>query len=194
MRGGERDNPDALAERIRQGDREAEEELARDYLPRVLTMARIRLGDAETARDIAQETFLAVLPPLREGRLRSAEALSAFLLGTARNIINSYLRTKSRRPIAEPVTAELVAPLNLTLELEERQRSALVRVALEGLKAVDRKILRLTLTEGMTPREIAPLVKLTAGNVRTRKARAIKAVARRIEDVSRNATANHLDN
>ena len=184
MRCSEPNGPDALAGRIRQGDRKAEEELARYYLPRVLTMARVRLGDIETARDIAQEMLLAVLSALREGKLRSSEALSAFVLGTARNILNGHLRSKRRRPIAEPLTEELAAPLNMALELEERQRSALVRVALdglEGLKAVDRRILRLTLLERMTPREIAPVVGLSADNVRTRKARAIKAIAGRIE-------------
>ena len=193
MPDSEGDSSDTLAGRIRQGDRAAEEEFAGYYFPRVLTMARIRLRDAEVAQDIAQETLLSVLLSLREGKLRSAEALSAFVLGTARNILNSYVRSKSRRPIVEPLTAELVAPVNLTLELEERQRSARVRVALEGLKAVDRKILRLTLLEGMTPGEIAPLIGRSAENVRTRKSRAIKAIARRIEKVTRNATANHLD-
>ena len=69
--------------------------------------------------------------------------------------------------------------------VELAERRALVRRALEHLKPLDRRILLLTLVDGMNPREIAPLVGLQPENVRTRKARAIKTISRVIANLSR---------
>ena len=53
------------AQRIQAGDPAAEEEVAEFFHPRVLAMASVRLRDAEAARDVAQETILAVLQAVR---------------------------------------------------------------------------------------------------------------------------------
>src|SRR5437667_2145601 len=174
-----------LVQRIQEGDPAAEEEVAEFFHPRVLAMASVRLRDAEAARDIAQETILAVLQAVRGCKLREAEKLLAFVFGTARNLINNYARAQSQNPRAVPLDPDTatVVPMAPVVELAERR--ALVRRALEHLKPLDRRILLLTLVDGMNPREIAPLVGLQPENVRTRKARAIKTISRVIANLSR---------
>ena len=71
------------------------------YRRGVFVIAVARTRDREAARDLTQEILIAVLKALREGRLRDSEKLSAFIQGTARNLINNYLRTKVRHAEVE---------------------------------------------------------------------------------------------
>ncbi len=182
----------SLARKIEQGDREAEAELARQFYVRVRPMASVQLRWSDAAVDIAQETIVQALEALRAGRLREPEKLPAFVLGIARNLINNHKRKEAQsrgvreRPPARPVDADPA----LT-RLDEQQRT-LVRAALARLSPVDRRILRLTLVEDRTPREIAPLVGLTPEVVRTRKSRAVKALADEIEAMTRTPRPDHV--
>jgi RNA polymerase sigma factor (sigma-70 family) len=173
-----------LAERIRDGDPSAEEELARLFTSRVALFAAVRTRDSEAARDLAQEVLLAVVCALRNGHLREAERLSGFVYGTARNLINNYLRNRSRVPTADPIDDTL--DLTSTPDpVETTERRGLVQRALGALDSTDRRILLLTLVEGLKPREIATRLGLTSEVVRTRKSRALKEVTERVKKLSR---------
>jgi len=181
-----------LARRIGHGDRDAEAELARAFHRRVRLMASVRLHGSDAALDIAQETILAVLETLRDGRLRELERLPAFVLSVARNLINNHLRAeaRSREVLGDPPDRTAEAGSGLT-GLDEERRS-LVRGGLKRLNQLDRKILLLTLVEGMTPREIAPIVGREPETVRTRKARAVRAVSREIRRLTRTRRWSHI--
>ena len=185
MGSGEPSRWEELARCIQQGNLTAEEELVRFFYRRVLVMATARLRDPEAARDIAQETLLAVLQALRNGKLREAARLPAFVLGTARNLVNNYLRAQSRRPNSVLLERAEATSATFPAAVEQEERSVVVRAAVQRLKPLERKILLLTLNEGMNPREIGPLVGLKPENVRTRKSRAVKSIIREIRRVSR---------
>lgn len=174
-----------LVHRIQQSDAAAEEELGAYFHPRVVTLAAVRLRDAEAAKEIAQETLLAVLQAVRGAKVREPQKLPAFVYGTARNLVNNHVRSLSQNPGPEPLPADLVAPPSFPTGEEVEQRRLVVRAALQRLNRVDRQILLYTLIEGRNPREIAPLVGMSAENVRTRKTRAIKAVIEEVEKLTR---------
>ena len=88
------------------------------------------------------------------GHLREAERLAAFVYGIARNVINNYLRTRSRLPRLDPLDVELKPPRHARPSGKQRAHG-LVRHALAILDSTDRQILRLTLMEGLKPGEIA---------------------------------------
>jgi len=182
----------SLVRRIQQGDREAETELARQFYVRVRPMASVQLHWSDAAVDIAQETIVQALEALRAGKIREPEKLPAFVLGIARNLINNHKRKEAQsreileRPPARPVEA------NPDVARLDGQQRALVRAALARLGSVDRQILLLTLVEDRTPREIAPIVGLTPEVVRTRKSRAIKALADEIEALTRMPRPDHV--
>jgi RNA polymerase sigma factor (sigma-70 family) len=181
-----------LVRRIQQGDREAETELARQFYVRVRPMASVQLRWSDAAVDIAQETIIQALAALRAGRLREPEKLPAFVLGIARNLINNHKRKEARR------REILVHPHNRPVDVDpalawlDEQQRAQVRAALARLGPVDRRILLLTLVDDRTPREIAPIVGLTPEVVRTRKSRAVKAIADEIEAVTRTSRPDHV--
>jgi len=185
-----------LALRLQAGDSASEDELARLFHPHLLAMAASRLNDRETAREIAQEAILGVLSALREGRLREPEKLPAFVVGTGRNLINNSLRQKVQRP--EPLNlgskeAAIPSPDPDASEssLEKEERRDVVFDAIQGLRPVDRRILYLTLAEGLKPQEIAAEMGLKPETIRLRKSRALKRVRRKLKKMTRTWLLNY---
>ena len=174
----------SLAERVRTREPSAEEELVSLFSDRIRVLVLARTRDPETARDLTQEVMLAVVLALRHEQLREPEHLAGFVYGTARNVINNYLRTRSRLPREDSIDAalHLASPPG---PVDDSERIALVRRALATLKATDREILLLTLVEGLKPGEIAVRMALTAEMVRARKSRALKKIIDRVKRLSR---------
>jgi RNA polymerase sigma factor (sigma-70 family) len=173
-----------LVERIRRQDPSAEEELVHLFSARVTFLVLARTRDREAARDLTQDVMLAVVLALRNGRLREAERLAAFVYGTARNVINNYLRMRGRQPKEDPIGDGLHLA-TMPDPIEHTERAALVQRALGALDATDRKILLLTLVEGLKPGEIAVRLGLNAAAVRTRKSRALKKAIERVKRLLR---------
>ena len=173
-----------LVERLRQREASAEEELVHLFSNRVAFLVRLRTGDPEAARDLTQEVLLAVVLALRKGNLRDSERLAAFVYGTARNVINNFLRTRNRLPKEDVIDAEHHSAHRRD-PFDDTERAALVRHALGALEPLDRTILLLTLVEGLKPGEIATRLGLTAEVVRTRKSRALKKAIERVKKLSR---------
>ena len=174
----------SLAERVRTREPSAEEELVSLFGDRIRVLVLARTGDPETARDLAQEVMLAVVRALRDEQVREPERLAGFVYGTARNVINNYLRARSRLPREDSIDAalHLATP---TEAVEGSERIALVRRAMASLEATDRKILLLTLVEGLKPGEIGIRLGLTSEVVRARKSRALKKTIERVKKLSR---------
>jgi RNA polymerase sigma-70 factor (ECF subfamily) len=174
-----------IAQRIREGDPAAEDELVRQFGERVRVFAAMRTRDRETARDLGQEVMIGVLTALRQGQLRDPDRLAAFVYGIARNIVNNHLRIGRARP-SEPLVSEIPAASPDPVErIETGRRHVLVRGALARLNRADRGILLLTLVDGLKPAEIASRLGLTAEVVRVRKSRALKKVVDRVSAMTR---------
>jgi RNA polymerase sigma factor (sigma-70 family) len=172
----------SLVDRIREGDGVAEEEVVRLFSDRIRLMALARTRDRDAARDLTQEVLMGVLSALRRGQLREAEKLGAFIHGTARNIINGHLRSRSQAPAHEPLSPEdVVCAVDHEQEFELSQQMGFVRRALGLLDLKDRQILLMTLVDGLKPGEIGYALGLTAEVVRTRKSRAVKRVIERVQ-------------
>ena len=174
----------ALAERIRDHEPSAEEELVRLFGDRVRFLVVARTRDPEVARDLAQDVMLAVVRALRGDQLRDPERLAGFVYGTARNVINNYLRTRSRSPKEDPIDAALHVA-SAVEPADNSERIALVRRTLATLDATDRRILLLTLVEGLKPGEIGARLGLSSEIVRARKSRALKKTIERVRKLSR---------
>ena len=174
----------ALAVRIRAGDAAAEEELVHLFGERLFVMLVARTRDREAARELVQDVLVAVLRALRNGHLREGERLSAYIHGTARNLVNNYFRQRSRQPVVVPLDPDLFPTCSYD-EFESTEKLSLVGRALERLDTKDRRILRLSLVEGLKPSEIALHLGLTPEVVRARKSRALKKVTESIRKLSR---------
>lgn len=173
-----------LADRIRHGEPSAEEEFVCLFRDRIAFLVRMRTHDAGVAPDLTQDILLEVVLALRDGHLRERERLAAFVYGTARNLINNYLRCRSRLAKEEPIDDGHLQSGGQD-PMEDVERSALVRRALVALDSTDRHILLLTLVDGLKPGEIAGRLGLTSEVVRARKCRALKKITERVKKLSR---------
>lgn len=130
-----------------------------------------RLRDPAVVEDLCQETFAVALE-----RGVPAEAPGRWLFGIARNKARAYLR--DARPVA-PATDDPPAANPAPLErLQEQERVARVRAAVEALEEPLREVIRLRYEGGLDYRGIAQHLEVPVSTVQGRLKRARWALAR----------------
>src|SRR6476620_3073022 len=87
----------ALAQRIADGDRDAEAEVCRRMGPRIRLYGLRHLRAASAADDLVQQVLLKTLEALRAGRLRDGVKLPQFVLGTCRMTVLDLRRSVQRQ-------------------------------------------------------------------------------------------------
>ena len=136
----------ALVERIRNGSREAEEELIARYGRGVRFLIGRSLSNRATAEDVYQETFLIALEKIRAGEVREPERLSGFICSLAKNVATGNLRQALRRSTRETSSPETPDPALDPNQLEglvNEERALLARRVLDDLPSGrDREVLR----------------------------------------------------
>jgi len=174
----------ALVHRILAGDRSAEDQFVSTYRRGIFVIATARTRDREAALDLTQEILIAVLTALRKGQLRESAKLAAFIQGTARNLINNYLRTRIRRAECDLEGVEEIACVDPVEGLESAERQRLVRQELAAFSIADQQILLLSLVDGHTLAEVALRLDLSHDAVRARKSRMLRKIQKKFEHLS----------
>ena len=171
----------SLVARIRDGREDAEARLVELFSRPVRVMVRVRGGRSLEDEDVTQEVLMTAITAVRRGQLREAERLGAFVAGIARNVINNRLRG-ARGPAFEPLTGhEDAVVADLRHEMAVRERLEMVRQALGALGAQDRRILQMSLIDGLRASQIAEELGVTEETVRARKSRALRRLKGRFE-------------
>jgi RNA polymerase sigma-70 factor (ECF subfamily) len=155
----------AIAERQ---DRAAFAALFEFYAPRIKAML-MRLGAAaDAAEDFAQETLLTVWRKAAYFDPARASA-SAWIFTIARNLRVDRLRGDNRAKLYAPY--EMVAPegpQNPDSALDAAERDARVRSALKELSQEQVRVVQLSFFEGRAHGDIATLLNLPLGTVKSR--------------------------
>ena len=179
----------AIIDRILTGDTTAEEELIARYQQRVRMYVAVRTSDPDYADEVTQETMLAAVLALRQGKVREPEYLSSYILGITRNQLAEAIRQQARRPTSPlPDDYDCAAPTGG----EDSGLVEAARTEIETLEPGDRRILWLTLIDGFKPGEIAALVGMSAELVRQRKSRALRKIVERLKPLSRSPRIQRL--
>jgi RNA polymerase sigma factor (sigma-70 family) len=160
-----------LVERIRRHDVAAETCLYDRFGPRVQYLAWRDLRSAGYGDDVRSETMLRVLQAVREGRLRSPEALPAFVLQTARNVIHEVLRQDRRFVPLPDGGSEPQAP---SADPEDPGAVRALAIAIKRLGARDRAFLRMHYYDDLSRLEIARRLGVHEDRVRLIKSRALQ--------------------
>lgn len=134
-----------LADRIRQGDGDAEARLVAAYLPGIRVMVRKQCRPNDPALDdLVQDAVGRLLAQLRAGKVRDPVALPSYVRALVANIvINEYRRRGQRQHHdSADVLDALSDPDNPERAADRASRLQLVGRLLEGLPvARDREIL-----------------------------------------------------
>jgi RNA polymerase sigma-70 factor (ECF subfamily) len=149
-------------------------ELIEEYEPMVFRMLARLTGEREGLEDMAQEVFLRLFRALPHFRGRAK--LSTFLYRIIVNVVNDEWRRRQVARRMEPIdeeVRELVHPSAGPAEILEQSR---FQQALEGalmrLPLRDRTILALHYQEGRSYEEVAAVLELPMGTVKTHLHRA----------------------
>ena len=168
-----------LVEKVRAGDEAAEARVAEVFSPAIKAMARARSRGGTDPQDVCQDVLIAVIRALRDGQLREAGRLAAFVAGVARNVINTEIRSRRSRP-AEALDETAAPVADLREEMARRDRTRMLRAALAEVSDADRQILVLTLVHGLKSGEVADRLALEPQVVRARKSRALRRLTERL--------------
>jgi len=184
------DDPDIdLVNRWKDGDEGAFEELVKRHEQRVFRLLMRMMGTREEAEDVAQETFLSLH---RHGRRFRAESrFSTFVYRVAANAALNRRRSlgRSRARIEKlKVRTEAgddlpVAPRNPEDATAGAELTARVREALQQLSPSLRMPVILYDIEGLSYGEIAKVLGIAEGTVKSRIHRARKALRDELKSV-----------
>jgi RNA polymerase sigma-70 factor (ECF subfamily) len=162
------DLDDSLITRARRGDGAAVGHLYRRYHHHVRSFARRLLGDATSAEDLVHDVFVAL--PRALGGFRAHASLPVFLLSIAANQSRTHVRSAIRRRRAmdrlelEP-TVTSVGPDHA---VERRELATALTLALDSLPDEQRLAFVLCEVEERTAVEVAAILEIPEGTVRTR--------------------------
>jgi RNA polymerase sigma-70 factor (ECF subfamily) len=180
-----------LVSGIAKGDLHAEIAFVERFSPRLRLILLARTHDADTAADLTQEVLLEALCALRQGRLREPDKLAPFVMGIARNLLNSHFRDQQRSPRMVELEEAPAVAASIEETLQRDQYLKLAAKALATLDKTDHAILRLTLVDDLKPGAIAERLRLNSDVVRQRKSRATKRILEFIQKASQKQDLNH---
>ena len=167
-----------LIERIAGGDRPAFEELYRRYSRSVLGLALRRLGDRGRAEDASQEAFVAIWRSARTYDPSRGNG-APWLYAVARNAITDGLR-RTPEPPADVPDGPSGEP-DPSARAEDAWRAWRVHRALEVLPQNERAVIEVAYWRGLSQSEIAELLGIPLGTVKTRTRSALARLADALE-------------
>jgi RNA polymerase sigma-70 factor (ECF subfamily) len=186
---GDRESPGesdrALIRRVQAGDGDAFEVLVVKYQERIFRLIRRLLRNPDQVEDLAQEVFIRAYRSL--GSFKGEASFYTWLYKIALNSCRNYYRSLGRRPEGSVVDNESVltnrASAGYSPEREavrsEFWRS--VRGSLEELPEEQREAVVLCDLEGMSYDEMAAVIGIPVGTVRSRVFRGRRSLQRKLK-------------
>lgn len=173
------------------GDPNAFEQLVVKYQTQVYNLCLRVTGNSEDAADMTQETFLKAWRNLES--FHGESAFSTWLYRLASNTCLDHLRSVKRRPVlpltvsddgGEEQTVDIAdsapSPEEALIGKEERE---LLEEAMSSLDTEQRQILTLRVVNDLSYTEIAQVLSLKEGTVKSRLARARNNLRKKLEKI-----------
>ena len=169
--------------RAGRGELDAFEELVRRYEKRVYVIALRSSGNPEDAADITQEVFLRAWRSIEN--FRGDSGFSTWLFRITMNICVDHARHRQTQPQTTTLTTEddEERPIHDTAptpeeQLDNKELGRELAAALAEISEEHRRIVLLRDVSGMSYSEIAEILEISEGTVKSRLARARIALRR----------------
>ena len=169
-----------LWELIRQGDRNAFDNVYHQYVSQLFTLAYKHIPNRTDAEDIVQEVFLDIWEKRREIIIHSS--LFNYLYSTTRYKILRFIKDNNTRPESLELFQELLQQYSLPQEHSDarlRSIDSFVTTTITGLPEQMKKVYLLNTEEGMSVTAIADHLQIAPQTVRNHLAK----VRKRLYDV-----------
>ena len=172
-----------LLERCCRGDELAWEALVRRFQARIYGIAYCYTGNPEDARDLAQEAFIRIYQNL--AICTDETKFLPWIITITRNVCIDHLRRKQTRPPAHDLAADELLTLREPgsgpgEQYEAESRKRLVHRALQEMTGLNREILLLKDIQGLALEEIAAMLNVPVGTVKSRSNRARIELAQKL--------------
>lgn len=169
-----------LVEAGQRGDVEAFNQLVRLYEGRVYNLCYRMLGDADSAADVTQDTFISAYRSLQKFR---GGVFRSWLLRIATNACYDTLRARKRRPTLSLDAAQDAEDDGPAFDLPDqgetpdevalrRELAAAIQLGLAELPEEQRAVVILSDVQGLAYEEIAVVTNTNLGTVKSRLSRA----------------------
>jgi RNA polymerase sigma-70 factor (ECF subfamily) len=167
---------EALIRLISSGDRDAMRLLFARHHVRVFRFLKRMVGNDATAEDLLSEVFLEVWRSA--GRFDARSQVSTWILGIARYKALSSLRQRSFDELDQDSYESVEDPADdPEISLQKKQDSTLLQECLKQLSAAHREVLDLIYYHEQSIEDVARIIGVPPGTVKTRAFHARKRVA-----------------
>lgn len=177
-------------ERFREGDASAFEEIVRAHQDRIYNLCRYMLGNARDAEDAAQDVFVKAYRSLRD--FEPAPSFSAWLYRIAVNTCIDYRRktpflsflrfSADGQEFSIEPRSTLPSPER---SYESKALGTAIERSLSRISARLRTVIVLKEIEGLSYEEIASVLGISVGTVKSRISRARDELKRLLKDFER---------
>jgi len=166
----------ATLKRIAAGDRSAVEECLNAYGGLVWSIARNLLRNADDAEDAVQEVFVDVWKNAgRYDETQSSE--TTFIAMIARRRVIDRVRHGARRISPDSLDDLLLEPFTRAdRDLQTNMEANEAAEAMRKLRPEQQQVLRLSIVQGMSHQEIADVLGMPLGTVKTHARRGLEQV------------------
>lgn len=159
------------------------EKIVTDYTPYLHTITynicNNKLSN-EDMEEIIYETFYALWK--NSEKIQEDKPLSPYLSGILKNIIRKKFRENKLLYNLELNDEKIIADMDLTLELEEKEINSIIFQELQNLSEKDRKIFKLFYYYNKKSKEIAKILETNDLIIRSRLHRIRKKLSKRLEE------------
>ena len=174
-----------LLRRIGKGDEDAMAAFYREHGRVVLTQILLVVGERALAEEIVQDTMLAVWRGA--GSFRGESSVRSWVISIARRQTRDRLRRQRLRVVDDAFLADQPGPgPGPEVMALDRAELAEVKVAIRELAPAHREVLGLTFGSGLSLPEVAGVLEIPVGTVKSRLTAARTALSRTLSERGQN--------
>ena len=155
-----------LIQLTQKGDKQALNNLCKDWYPRVFRYAVRFTGDVETAKEAAQMTFISVTKNI--GSLKEPSSYVPWLFRITANHCRNLFKSRRYHENEESLKFSLLADQTPHTTLVRKERINAVKAALMRIPQDQREVIILKEYEGLKFREIADILGISENTVKAR--------------------------
>jgi RNA polymerase sigma-70 factor (ECF subfamily) len=167
---------------IKDGNKQSFDQFASIYSPRLLKAAYLLCGNEAEAEDAVQDTFVRIMRSVRNFNGKSA--IFTWLYGILLNVIREKRRKKRFDFVSTPDSyPEVRMSSDRDPTLREKEKLLMVEKLLSKLSADHREVLVLRYFEGLKISEMATMLKIPPGTVKSRLHNATQGLRKVLPEV-----------
>ena len=153
------------------------------YFSEIYRFIRYRIADDGIAEDLASDVFVRLLEAAQRNQ-GPRTSLKGWLIATASNSVNDYLRKKYRRPVEELSESMPDEQMSVHAQVDLREDHQMIRNAYATLTNEQQDVLALRFGQGYSLEETATHMKKNVNAIKALQFRALASLQRQIGEMS----------